>query len=434
MKVLGRMWKESGIIKNTRCRLVFGVELLLLVIGMAGLFGPDGIVAGKDSTALLLGEGIPLKAGVYEAKLFYQAEGDGTHSFGVEAEDAYFRGLLSNSVTLFADSGEAVCQFYLKEGVEHLKICVEGQEDSLEIRGVEITASPAGSRAFIFLALFFSLLINAMMMVYLYHRRQPFDRTAQAVMAGLLLVVLCASLPLTVDYIIEVEGIAGLLAAIERVSRNPMELVELENIFFIAPAALRRVGFSMSLTYRLYVFIVNILTAVTAYACFRRIFRDRLGGLALSVLYSLNPLRIACIYKRAALGEYTIMIVIPLLAYGAYRLCRAGKPGGGKGDAAPQKRNDESKADKSKADESKEDESKAADESKADERSGGNRKRIMQLACVIAIALCFLGATYQTNEILVSGRPLWVYSMSDMENAQLRGLEYLPGQTYGIEE
>lgn len=432
------MWKESGIVKNRKWKILLAVEVLLLIVGISGLFRPGGITAGTEQTDILLTEGIPLKAGVYEAKIYYEAESDGGNRFGVTGEELYFRGLLSNSVTLFSDQQEAVCQFYLTEDVSRLKVYVEEME-KLKLRGVEITSSAAGSRIFIFLVLLFSLLINTVMMVYLYHRKNPFDKAGQAVLTGVPLIVLCASLPLLVDYIIEAPGIIGNLAAIERVSRKPLECADYGNVFLLLPAAFRKIGFSMNAAYRLYVLAVNVLTAEAAYLCVRKGFGNRLTGLLGCALYTLNPWRISCIYERADVGVYTAVSFAPVVIYGLYQLFgkrREGKGYGllltvigvvGMGTAH----------------------AVIPDRFFGLVMAAGilvtlggcilvhwlmmRGKQKLRKACLgTLLGVSLLISAYQTNQILMLGHPLWVYSMWDMENADTRGLDALPAQTYGM--
>ena len=85
------------------------------------------------------------------------------------------------------------------------------------------------------------------------------------------------------------------------------------DIFMYIPALSRLLGFTVSEAMAIYIFMMNTLTVLISYLCFKRIFRDRSAGLICSLAYSLAPYRILCIYVRSAVGEYSAMSFLPLL-------------------------------------------------------------------------------------------------------------------------
>ena len=87
------------------------------------------------------------------------------------------------------------------------------------------------------------------------------------------------------------------------------------DILLYIPALLRLIGFSLQSSYRIYVALANLATILISYRCFSKIFGSRLTGFAGSALYSLNLYRYVCIYNRAAVGEYSAMIFLPLIFY-----------------------------------------------------------------------------------------------------------------------
>ena len=87
------------------------------------------------------------------------------------------------------------------------------------------------------------------------------------------------------------------------------------DLLLYIPAILRLVGFSLQSSYRIYIALVNIATVLVSYWCFTKMFGSRLIGLLGSALYSLSLYRYMCIYNRAAVGEYSAMIFLPLIFY-----------------------------------------------------------------------------------------------------------------------
>ncbi|MDR1329190.1 MAG: hypothetical protein LBK23_06280 [Oscillospiraceae bacterium] len=89
-------------------------------------------------------------------------------------------------------------------------------------------------------------------------------------------------------------------------------------LFLYFPAALRLLGASLTTSYQIFMFGVNLLTAGVSYACFKRIFGRRDLGIFASAAYTLCLYRLICILTRAAVGEVLAMAFLPLAALGMY--------------------------------------------------------------------------------------------------------------------
>lgn len=90
---------------------------------------------------------------------------------------------------------------------------------------------------------------------------------------------------------------------------------------FLYPAALLRLsGLDLRLCYQGYLWVVTAATAFVCYHCLREIFGRRSLALMGCALYLLSPYRLVCIYLRAAVGEYTALLFLPLIALGLWRL------------------------------------------------------------------------------------------------------------------
>lgn len=134
--------------------------------------------------------------------------------------------------------------------------------------------------------------------------------------AVILAIVLVVSLPLMTNYCIDGVDVSYYLRQLERGGW--------EDISLLAPSLLVRAGLSAEFVYKLYLFILNIATAVISYLCFRGIFRDDVTGLIGSMLYTWAPYRLNDLYCRADLGEAVSLCFFPVLCYGLYRLFREG--------------------------------------------------------------------------------------------------------------
>ncbi len=92
------------------------------------------------------------------------------------------------------------------------------------------------------------------------------------------------------------------------------------DLFLYFPAFLRLIGFSVITAYKLYIFAVLFLTAAIAYYSFKNIFSDKRTGFILAFLYTTASYHFTNIYVRAAVGEYTAQIFLPLLALALFKI------------------------------------------------------------------------------------------------------------------
>lgn len=89
-------------------------------------------------------------------------------------------------------------------------------------------------------------------------------------------------------------------------------------LFLYVPAFLTLIGFQIQTAYKVYILLVNTATCLIAYYCFRKVFADDKAGVLASLLYTLAPYRLTNLYIRAAVGEYTAMVFLPLIFYGLF--------------------------------------------------------------------------------------------------------------------
>lgn len=86
------------------------------------------------------------------------------------------------------------------------------------------------------------------------------------------------------------------------------------------PALLRLVGIPLTTAYKIYILCINAATAVVSYMCFRRIFKDKIAGLLLSLVYTAAPYRLVDIFVRSAVGEYSSFLFFPVIALSMHRI------------------------------------------------------------------------------------------------------------------
>lgn len=91
-------------------------------------------------------------------------------------------------------------------------------------------------------------------------------------------------------------------------------------LFLYIPAILYNLAVPMQVCYQVYAILINIGTALIAYFSFQGIVKNKEIAATGTVLYLLSAYRITNLYVRAAVGEYTAMMFLPLVAYGFVRV------------------------------------------------------------------------------------------------------------------
>lgn len=92
------------------------------------------------------------------------------------------------------------------------------------------------------------------------------------------------------------------------------------DLFLYIPALLCIWGVKLQNAYKIYILLMNTITAVLSYKCFEKISKNSKVALLGSALYTLAGYKIICTYMRAAVGEYTAMSFFPLVLWGMYYL------------------------------------------------------------------------------------------------------------------
>lgn len=92
------------------------------------------------------------------------------------------------------------------------------------------------------------------------------------------------------------------------------------SLFLYFPAVLRLMGVSLIVSYKAFLVIINIGTALSMYAAMKSISNRRAVNLLAVVLYLFLRYRLTNIYSRGALGETLALVFLPLVLAGVYHL------------------------------------------------------------------------------------------------------------------
>ncbi len=86
------------------------------------------------------------------------------------------------------------------------------------------------------------------------------------------------------------------------------------DVLLYIPAVFNLAGFHIHACYKLFIFLMHLLTVSSAYYCFSRMYGEKLG-ICSSLIYSFLLFRWVDVYHRAAIGEFCAIAFLPFLIY-----------------------------------------------------------------------------------------------------------------------
>lgn len=92
------------------------------------------------------------------------------------------------------------------------------------------------------------------------------------------------------------------------------------DIFLYFPAVLCLLGLSVITSYKVFLFVCAICTALSSYICVKFISKSKFAATLAMILYTLSSYRAVDVYIRAAIGEVLAFIFIPIVILGLYEI------------------------------------------------------------------------------------------------------------------
>lgn len=346
-------------------RLLMLLEGILLCFGIAGLFGSTAVYeygpedmrvnfgAYSEEYGGILAEGsevqgsmvdfaaVSLPRGVYRVQLYYTTDMEHLNTCSVTDRNGEQEIVSVNLVGLYSGLDHTDFYIWLKRDSEPV-VHVNYRAGKVAVQGLVIRETKAGSCIALFGMLVFFAAVDSLYLYFAYDRKYHIPAKNKTVTFCLGLIILIASVPFMVDYMVGGGDIIYHLMRVEgikdgiRAGRFPVRISPewqqgygyASPVFYgetlIYPAGLLRLmGFTVTDSYRLYMLAVTAATVLIAYYCFKKIFQEAYVGLFCSLLYSLSVYRIYKTYICSAWGECLGIMLLPLLVYGFFRVFSA---------------------------------------------------------------------------------------------------------------
>ena len=92
------------------------------------------------------------------------------------------------------------------------------------------------------------------------------------------------------------------------------------DIFLYIPAILNKLGISIINSYKIFIFIINILSIISIKICLKKITKNENTTKIGMILYATSLYRFTDMYIRGAIGESLTFIFLPLIILGLYKI------------------------------------------------------------------------------------------------------------------
>lgn len=273
---------------------------------------------------------VALKKGIYDIIIGFQSTHGG--SAGVFGEMKNTKSMWNDTITLAASGDEARFQVWANEKIDEVGVSVKASEGQMTVEYIHIKTAK-NSQLYLILCLIVKITIGNLIIFGVMFRDKLRKYSVQ--ICGILGIGFLCSLGLFSRYLTfahdmifhmnRIEGLKdGILSGMLPVRIQPTwnngwgyaVSSMYGDITLVLPALMRICGFTLQTTWKTFIVVVNFLTAGISFYVFYEITKDKYKALFTTLLYCLMPYRLACIYVRAAVGEFTVMLFLPLAVLG----------------------------------------------------------------------------------------------------------------------
>ncbi len=306
--------------------LIAGV-ISVLVSGKVGVVYNRGDIIVEDEGRKWTIHDVDVTPGIYQIDIDYHSSADVLTE--VKVRDGSWRDLLTDDPALHSFQTSRSFKVWAKSTCRKLYVEMNSDE-AFEVNEVSVVTAANSNVYRISQMVFVYLLVVGILAAFLLFRE--IIRANSRAVIGIAVITLISSVGLFVTYIfpghdinfhlLRVDGLADALSAgnfPDRVQTNwcydwgySVSAMYGDTTLLIA-SVLRLLGFPLVTSYKVFIFAVNLGTAIISYKVFEKIGGSRSTAMVVAFLYTCAPYRLCCIYLRAAVGEFTAMTFLPLV-------------------------------------------------------------------------------------------------------------------------
>ena len=282
-----------------------------------------------------------LQEGVYDLSIDYKTNMSNVYVC-VKTDET--RGFYADDFILNSSKDKLTTQIWLDKQIDNIAVKIQansdewGQEESsLEVFAVSLSRSTIGSCTYKMLRVSGVLIILDIVAIGIIKRKKLSGHTMTLIGLGVIIAVssigLCGKgMPSRDDTIFQWARVWGLANGIKN-GDFPVRIqpewangygyavsVFYGDLFLYFPAILVLLKLPIYMACKIYLLMINIGTVILSYVSFKKISKNISIGLVCSAAYSLSIYRMCNIYYRGAVGEYTAMMLLPVVALGIWNI------------------------------------------------------------------------------------------------------------------
>ena len=289
----------------------------------------------REGMSVLQGPFVHLDAGSYSVRIDYDTDDDQlAEVYSERTDNGKFFNKYNRKTWLSHNQRFVISRFELKRPVDdfELRVYFNGN-GSFKIRNIVLSRNSVWLRKALFML--FSVFL-AFDVLFLLRRKIVRHKMECVCLAG---IALLCSLPVSVtglfyghDLSFHLSRIQGLAEELLR-GHFPVRIqshwyygygypvsIYYGDFLLYFPAVIKACGFSLSTALKVYILVVNFLTAFISYICFRKMFDNKKIGMLVTLAFCTSTYRLMNIYVRSAVGEYSAVMFMPVVALAVFRI------------------------------------------------------------------------------------------------------------------
>lgn len=290
---------------------------------------PD-VAETEDSITMLYGPYLSLPKGHYTLVVGYGCEEP--QEIRPYAAGFYNYYIETNNIQLIPELNNLSYDFRIKEDIEGFEVRVyyNGQ-GNFNISSIQLYRNLNAWKKNILLLFLFFLVLDLIIInsdIIKQHKKEIVCLAGISVLVSLPLLI--AGTAYGIDTIFHLTRMEGILQEI-RMGHLPVRIQSIwvgangypvsiyyGDILLYFSALLRLAGFSTASAYDAYIFFINVLTVTISFFSFKTIIKDAKISIVMTLVYATENYRLMNVYYRDALGEYTAMTFLPMVAAAIY--------------------------------------------------------------------------------------------------------------------
>lgn len=346
------------IIINIVILVFFGTRIVMshqddVIIHDVSLYNWSGDVNSKghfdaglpSAKYWFIGQSGTLEPGVYHVRLYYNTNGSHYYLYCTSDTDGNrYPAVYADDYSLSSNDHSLEFTVWVNDRIENLKVVIEcgrtqeiPSDSYLDIDRLEVIRGYKASVSYRMVMLLFKIML--LDLLFLIWINRDYIKRNFYVVLGLGVIFFVSSISVFTnaqslghDLAFHMGRIVGLAEGI-RSGQLPVKIqpgwcngygyptsVFYGDLLLYIPAVLYLLKIPIVYAYKTYVLLINAGTILISYYCYNRISKDKYIALGGAALYCLSMNRVSNVILRAAVGEYSAFMFLPLILLGMWEL------------------------------------------------------------------------------------------------------------------